>query len=147
MLVYDPATNPLNNNEWAFPLTECFHVAAMALSIGTIAIVDLRLLGLGATNRTAGQLVRSMELWTIAGFVIVVVSGLLIFSSDPNKYAHNEAFQLKMGLLVAGILYNYTLHRFAAQSNRSSAIGFLASGLSLLLWAAVVFSGIFIAFI
>src|SRR6266699_154308 len=53
LLTYDPATNPLNNNEWAFPLFECIHIAGFALSIGTIAIVDLRLLGMGMRRQSA----------------------------------------------------------------------------------------------
>ena len=47
MLAYDPSTNPLNNNEWSYPLAECVHIASMALSIGCIVLVDLRLLGAG----------------------------------------------------------------------------------------------------
>ena len=54
---YDPATNPLNNNEWAFPLFECIHIAMFAMSIGTIALVDFRLLGLALRSRSP------IELW------------------------------------------------------------------------------------
>jgi hypothetical protein len=43
---YNITQNPLNNNEWSFPLMECIHIAMFALSIGTIAVVDFRLLGL-----------------------------------------------------------------------------------------------------
>jgi hypothetical protein len=67
LLAYDPATNPLNNNEWAFPLFECIHIAAFAMSVGTIAIVDLRLLGLGLRHQTAAQLVQDTMLWTSEG--------------------------------------------------------------------------------
>lgn len=147
MLVYDPATNPLNNNEWSFPLTECFHIAAMALAIGTIAIVDLRLLGLGMKNQSSAQLVRDTEIWTLAGLAIVIASGLLIFSSDPVHYLNNGPFQFKMAVLLAGILYNYTLHRKVACSGGSPAIAFLVGGFSLVLWLSLVFAGIFIAFV
>jgi hypothetical protein len=146
MLIYDLNANPLNSNEWSFPLTECFHVASMSLCIGTIAIVDLRLLGLGLVNRNAAQLVRATEGWTIAGFGIVITSGLLIFSSDPLKYLHSAPFQLKMALLLLGIIYNYTLHRAVAQSNPPSTVRFVAAGFSLLLWGSLVFSSVFIAF-
>ena len=70
MLIYDLNANPLNANEWAFPLTECFHITSFALSIGTIALVDLRLLGLGLKHQTAGQLVKDTGLWTLAGLII-----------------------------------------------------------------------------
>src|SRR3979411_1939208 len=96
MLIYDLNANPLNSNEWAFPLTECFHITSFALSIGTIALVDLRLLGLGMKHQTPGQLVKGTSIWTFAGLVIVIISGLLIFSSDPVHYSHNAAFQYKV---------------------------------------------------
>ena len=105
MLAYDPATNPLNSNEWAFPLTECFHIAAMAFSIGTIAIVDLRLLGLGMRNQSSAQLVSDTELWTLSGLAIVIASGLLIFSSDPIHYLNNGPFQFKMAVLLLSLIH------------------------------------------
>src|SRR5438132_13764231 len=100
MLAYDLNANPLNSNEWAFPLVECFHITSFALSIGTIAIVDLRLLGLGMRHQTAGQIVRDTGLWTFAGLTIVILSGLMIFSSDPIHYSYNQAFRFKVGCLL-----------------------------------------------
>ncbi len=147
MLIYDLNANPLNSNEWAFPLTECFHITAFALSIGTIALVDLRLLGLGMKHQTSGQLARDTSLWTLAGFIIVIFSGLLIFSSDPIHYLYNQAFRFKISALVLGLVYNYTIHRKVALSNPSPGMGALVGGVSLLLWVAVVFSGLWIAFI
>src|SRR4051812_21907837 len=99
MLIYDLNANPLNSNEWAFPLTECFHITAFALSIGTIAIVDLRLLGVAMKHQTTGQLTRDTGMWTFAGLVIVILSGLLIFSSDPIHYLYNQAFRFKVTAL------------------------------------------------
>ena len=46
-LAYDPSSNPLNTNEWAFPVCEVLHILGFAVAIGTIAMVDLRLLGIG----------------------------------------------------------------------------------------------------
>jgi hypothetical protein len=147
MLIYDLNANPLNGNEWAFPLTECFHISSFALSIGTIALVDLRLLGLAMPHQTAAQLVKGTSLWTLAGLIVVIFSGLMIFSSDPITYLHNASFLYKMVALVLGIIYNYTIHRKVALSNPSPAMGRLVGGFSLLLWVSVVFGGLWIAFI
>jgi len=147
MLIYDLNANPLNSNEWAFPLTECFHITAFALSIGTIALVDLRLLGLAMPHQTAGQLLKGTWLWTLAGFIVVIFSGLMIFSSDPISYLHNASFQFKMAALLLGLVYNYTIHRRVALSSPSPALGRLVGGFSLLLWVSVVFGGLWIAFI
>jgi hypothetical protein len=147
MLIYDLNANPLNANDWAFPLTECFHITSFALSIGTIALVDLRLLGLAMRKETAGQLVKDTGLWTLAGLIIVIVSGLLIFSSDPIRYLYNSGFQWKMAVLVLAIVYNYTIHRKVALSNPSPMMGKLVGAISLVLWVLVPFGGIWISFV
>jgi hypothetical protein len=147
VLAYDPSTNPLNNNEWAFPLTECFHIAAMALSIGTIVLVDLRLLGVGMRRQTAAQLVADTELWTLTGLVVVIASGLMIFSSDPVAYLSSGPFLFKMAALLVAIVYNYTIHRIVARGSASPLAGKLVGSVSLALWCSLVFAGIFIAFV
>ena len=147
MLIYDLNANPLNSTEWGFPLTECFHITSFALSIGTIVLVDLRLLGLGMKHQTPGQLLRNTGSWTLAGLVIVIFSGLLIFSSDPIHYIHNSAFQFKVMCLLLAIFFNYTTHRRVALSNDTGTTGKLVGGVSLFMWVSVVFSGLWIAFV
>ena len=134
MLIYDLNANPLPKRQrrWAFPLTECFHITSFALSIGTIALVDLRLLGLAMKHQTPGQPVKDTGLWTLAGLIIVIVSGLLIFSSDPIRYLYNSGFQWKIAVLVLAIIYNYTIHRRVALSNSSPMAGKLARAMSTL---------------
>src|SRR4051812_24562685 len=74
MLAYDPSTNPLNNNEWSFPLLEIIHIASFAVSIGTIFIVDLRLLGIGMRRQTSAQLLKDTAPWTLVALAIVLMS-------------------------------------------------------------------------
>src|SRR5271167_364716 len=106
MLAYDPSQNPLNNNDWAFPLLEIIHIVGFAFSVGTIAIVDLRLLGLGMKDQSSAQLLKDTMPWTLVGIVAMLISGPLIFSSDPNMYLLNYPFQFKMTALLIAIVYN-----------------------------------------
>ena len=147
MLIYDLNANPLNANEWAFPLTECFHITSFALSIGTIMLVDLRLLGLAWKKQTAAQILKDTGLWTLAGLIIVITSGLLIFSSDPLRYLYNAGFQGKMLALLLAIVFNYTIHRKVALSNPSPATAKMVGAISLFLWILVPFGGIWISFV
>ena len=140
--------NPLNSSPLAFPILECIHIVGFALSVGTIGVVDLRLLGVGKRYETPSQLYRDTWLWTLSGLIIMIFSGLLLFSSDPDMYYLNWAFLIKMACLVAGIVFNYTIHRKVVLSDGSSSGATkLVASISLVLWAAVVFGGIFIAFI
>ena len=145
-LAFDPTTNPLNNNEWAFPLLECIHIAGFTLSIGTIAIVDFRLLGLSSGQKPA-QLLKETAPWTLFGLVIMLLSGPLIFSSDPVMYLYNNSFRFKIGALLVAILYNYTVHRNVARSDAPPGLSKLVGGVSLALWVSVVAGGLFIAFV
>jgi hypothetical protein len=145
-LAYDPTTNPLNNNEWSFPMLECIPIAAFTLSIGTIAVVDFCLLGLSSRQKPA-QLLKETAPWTLLGLVVMLISGPLIFSSDPVMYLHNASFVFKMVALLVAILYNYTVHRRIALAGASPGISRLVGAVSLALWVSVVAGGLFIAFV
>ena len=144
---YDPATNPLNNNEWSFPLLEIIHIVGFAIAMGTIFMVDLRLIGIGMRRRLSSQLSMDLAPWTLGGLAAVLISGPLIFSSDPNMYMNNTSFQLKMGALLIALLYQYTIHRKVAFSDPSPIVGALTGIVSVVLWVSVVAGGIFIAFL
>ncbi len=136
--------NPLNESELSFPILECIHIIGFAFSLGTIAIVDFRLLDWGMRHQTPSQLYRDTSTWTLAGIIVMIFSGLLLFSSDPDMYYLNVAFDAKMVFLVLAIIFNYTLHRKAVLADQGSRA---IACTSLVLWAAVIFGGIFLAFI
>jgi hypothetical protein len=148
MLLQNAIADALNNTEWAFPLAECFHIPAFALSIGTIALVDLRLLGVALKRESAAKLVKDTEPWTLLGLVIVIFSGALLFLSQTFIYLVNSAFYFKIGCLLAAIVFNFTIHRKVATSpDTSPGVAKLTAIVSLLLWFGVVFGGVFIAFV
>jgi hypothetical protein len=144
---YDPATNPLNNNEWSFPLLEIIHIVGFAIAMGTIFMVDLRLIGIGMRRRLSSQLSKDLAPWTFGGLAAALMSGPLIFSSDPNMYMNNTSFQLKMGALLIALLYQYTVHRKVAFSDPSPVVGALTGIVSVALWVSVVAGGLFVAFV
>ena len=138
-------TNPLNSSALAFPILECFHIVGFALSIGTIAIVDFSLLGVGM--RRPAQLAQDTWLWTLGGLVLMLFSGLLLFSSDPDMYYLNWPFLIKMVFFVAAVIFHYTVHRKTVASDIPPPNGKLVACVSLALWAGVIFGGIFIGFV
>lgn len=146
MLAYDPSTNPLNNNEWSFPLFECFHIAFFAFSVGTIAMLDYRILGLGLLQQKPSEILKGTSIWTLTGLIIVITSGLVIFTTDPLNYYYNWAFRYKMFALLAAIIYNYTIHRNIAKSDNTGPLGKVVALFSLVLWISIVFAGLFYAF-
>jgi len=139
--------NPLNESPLSFPILECIHIVGFALSVGTIALVDFRLLGVGMRRQTPAQLLDDTWIWSLVGIVVMIFSGLLLFSSDPDMYAPNPAFSFKMGALVLAIVFNYTIRRKTASASVLPPYAKLVACISMVLWGAVIFGGIFIAFV
>jgi hypothetical protein len=139
--------NPLNSSVYVFPVLECFHIVGFTLSVGTIALVDFRLLGIGMTHQTPAELAEDTKLWTLGGLTLMLFSGLLLFSSDPDMYYLNMAFVIKMIFFVSGIVFNYTIHRKAVLPGAPPGHAKLLACISLALWAGVLFGGIYIGFL
>jgi hypothetical protein len=139
--------NPLNESALSFPILECFHIVGFAFSAGTIALVDFRLLGWGMRRETPAQLAKDTFFWTLGGLILMILSGLMLFSSDPDMYYLNYAFDLKMVFLVLAIVFNYTIHRKTVMAEKLTGSSKLVACVSLGLWMCVIFGGIFIGFL
>jgi len=138
----------LQESAWAFPTIESLHVIAIALVIGTIAIVDLRLLALASVKRPYTELSRDILPCTWGAFAVAVTTGVLMFISQPVAYFANTAFRIKLTvLLLAGInmmVFQLITHRGVAKWDHDAAVplpGKLAGALSLTFWVLVVFFG------
>ena len=138
--------NPLNENALVFPVLECFHILGFAVTVGTITLVDFRMLGFGLRRQSAPELSKALAPWTLLGLVLVLLSGPMLFSSDPDMYYLNLSFQIKMVLLALALLFHYTVRRKFLQGE-SAKPGALVACISLALWISVIFAGIFIAFV
>ena len=139
--------NAMNGPEWAFPMVESLHFIGFALSIGTIAIIDLRLMGWGMRREPAGQIAAGLAPWTIAGIALMLITGPLMFSADPMQYYFNVSFRFKMAFLAAALVSHAIIYRKATTSGFSPGFGKIAGLLSLLLWTGVVAGGRMIAFV
>lgn len=143
-----PVAKAISENEILFPWIESIHVLAIVLVVGTISIVDLRLLGVASLDRTASRLMHDVLPYTWSAFVIAAITGSLMFSSDAVNYAHNFFFRGKLVLLALAGLNMTAFHiagigdvaRWGAtQETPLSAKA--AAAISLLVWITVVAFG------
>src|SRR6186713_1795193 len=95
---------------WLFPVIQSIHIIGLTLLVGTICIVDLRLLGITMRRQTVRTLASSFMPWSVGGLVTVLITGPLLFGSDIQRYLQNPAFLLKMVLLVIALLAHVRLH-------------------------------------
>jgi hypothetical protein len=143
----------IQQSEWAFPMIEAIHVIALALVVGTIAIVDLRLLGWASVTRPVSGLCREVLPLTWGAFALAVITGALMFISRAADYYGNLAFRLKLLVLVAAGL-NMLLFQLVTYRGRARWDGEptpplparLAGAMSLTCWVGIVFFGRWIGF-
>jgi uncharacterized membrane protein len=136
-------------NDILFPWIESVHVLAIVLVVGTISIVDLRLLGVASLDISARRLMRDVIPYTWGAFVVAAITGSLMFSSDAVHYAQNRLFQAKLVMLVLAGLNMATFHFFGVRDiERWEAPGATppvaakaAAAISLLVWITVVSLG------
>lgn len=144
-----PIATTVAENDVLFPWIESVHVLAIVLVVGTISIVDLRLLGMASLDISARRLMRDVIPYTWGAFAVAATTGLLMFSSDAVHYGHNRLFQIKLVTLVLAGLNMATFHLFGERDvERWDAPGATtplsakaAATISLLAWVAVVSLG------
>jgi len=146
-----PLAVAIAESRWMFPTFEVLHVFGLALVVGSIAAFDLRTLGLAWPSRRLETLVREILPWTWSGFVLAVVTGLLLFLSSAATYIENRVFLAKMALLLlAGLnvlLFHFHPHhhRFTVEGQVSPVLR-ASAAVSLTLWTAIVVLGRWIGY-
>jgi len=143
----------IRDSLFIFPLLEATHVIGLALVFGTIAIIDLRLIGLASSQRSFKRMYSDILKWTWAAFVLTGLTGALMFITNATVYYHNFYFRTKMLLLVlAGInmgVFELTLGRRVDSWDKDPSappLGRVVGVLSIALWIAVIFMGRLIGF-
>ena len=138
--------------DW-FPKIECVHVIALATVVGTIFLVDTRLIGLTSTRLSFRQISSRLLPWTWVGFIVAAVTGFLLFSSNSVAYYQNGAFRLKLMLMIlaaVNMLYFelVTSRNIAAwdAAAKPPFSGRLAGVVSVALWCGVIMTGRWVGF-
>src|ERR1700683_1665414 len=90
----------IRESTYAFPIIETAHVLGITLLVGTIAVVDLRLFGILFGGKRVSSIVRQVLPLTWSGFVVMFVSGFLLFWSEAEKAYVNPVFRIKLLLLL-----------------------------------------------
>ncbi|MDO9359864.1 MAG: hypothetical protein Q7T70_12825 [Polaromonas sp.] len=135
----------LRSHTWAYPALEVVHICGIALLLGNLVLLELRVFGLGA-GLVLRDLARLSLGIALTGFSVAATSGLLMFASQPAELLANRAFTLKMLLLLAAGCNAAWFHGRDSLTRLDS----LARGqlfVSTLIWLAVLACGRWIAYV
>jgi hypothetical protein len=154
ILIYNnPAAQTIRENEFLFPWIETIHVLAITLVIGSIALVDLRLIGIRALNRPISNISKELLPITWMAFLIAALTGAMLFTSNALSYSQNAYFVSKMLLLaLAGInmmcfqfIIGKNLERWDHYQQLPTAAR-ISGALSLTFWISIIVCGRLIGF-
>jgi hypothetical protein len=142
----------IRESGWLFPTIETVHVFCVVLVVGSIMLVDVRLLGLGNVDRPFTEVAEEMLPWTWSAFIVAAIAGLLMFTSKAVAYYGDFPFLRKMVCLVLAGLNMAFFHRFGMRDVRAwdcckpPLRARFAGGASLLLWITIIGAGRWIGF-
>ena len=134
----------LQSHAWAYPALEIVHIVGIALLVGNLVLLELRVFGRGAALPVA-ELARLSLTLSLCGFAMVAASGLLMFATQPQELLANRAFTLKMGLILLAAGNAVAFHvRGSLQrlDTTARALMLVSTGL----WLAVITCGRWIAY-
>ena len=152
-LATTPGSIALHESLYAYRIVSTVHVVTLSLFVGTAAMLDLRLLGATMRDVPVSEVARRLRPWTVAGFLLMIVSGALLFYANPLPRYHNIFFRAKMAMLVLAGVNAWGFHRSAFRNVADWDLdpipprrARMAGGLALVLWAAMIVSGRMIAY-
>jgi len=147
-----PLARAMRESLWLFPAMETAHIIGFSVLVGTVVAFDLRVLGL-SKSISVRALARHLLPWSAGALVVILPTGLLLFLAQASELLNSGTFRLKMGLLllagINAIAFHTGPYQSVARWDTQQTAPFLARvsvAASLLIWAAVITSGRFLAY-
>jgi hypothetical protein len=141
----EAAFAPLRTHPWAYPALEAMHIVGIALLLGNLVLLELRVWG-RAPKLPVQELARLALTVAITGFALAALTGLLMFASQASELIGNRAFLIKMLLLFTALCNAAWFHARSSLA-RLDALAKAQTLLSTLIWLGVIAMGRAIAYI
>ena len=139
----------IRDSTWMFAVVEILHLLGLTVLLGSLVVLDLRLLNWGMRRQTVAQLAGELAPWIRGGLIFMVATGLLLFVSEAMKCYASPPFVLKMTLLLLAWVFHRIIFRRALQMKHAGKLPLWtrpAACLSLALWFGVGVAGRAIGF-
>jgi hypothetical protein len=139
----------IRSSPWAFAVIESVHLLGLSVIGGAVLLVDLRLLGFGLKSQRIADVARAAFPWLVGSLIVMLLTGIGLFLSEPTKCYYSQPFWVKMSSLALVILFTFTIrYRVTlADETQMRPIWFkLVALVSLALWFGVGAGGRWIGF-
>jgi uncharacterized membrane protein len=135
----------INGTSWIAAALEIVHYFSMFILVGSMVIVDLRVLGLVGRRQDATELAGRLFPWIWISFALNFLSGFLMFAGSATSYYRNDVFYDKVVVVVLAIVTNIIVQQRVSRWNRLPAMpasAKLLAAVSILLWIGAIVAGV-----
>ena len=114
-----PLSTYVLDHTWPAPIVQVIHLVGVAVFLGALMVVDMRLLGRGLTARPLADVARDAQPWLIGAFILLFVTGLPSLTSTALKQYYSPFFWWKMEALLLGVIFTFTVRRKTIQTDEA----------------------------
>jgi uncharacterized membrane protein len=135
----------INGTAWTAAATEIIHYFSMFILVGSMVVVDLRVLGLAARRQDATQLADRLFPWIWISLALSFISGFVMFAGSATAYYRNDIFYDKLGVILLAIVANIIVQRNVRKWNElptMPAAAKLIAVVSIGLWIGAILAGV-----
>jgi len=144
-----PSVYIQEHNAWVIPTIQSIHIAGIAMVMGSVLLIDLRILGWAGMDQTLRQTTSRYGPWLTGSLWLLLATGILMVVGEPVRELVTFSFWLKMALVaigtVAAVVFQRALRRHDEPWGSSSSIKALAI-VTFLIWAFIIVLGRLIAY-
>jgi len=145
-----PFSLMIQSVNWIIPAVQTVHILCVAVVMSSMAMLDLRLIGLVGRRRAISEMAGRFVPWVWRTLVVLAASGSILIIGEPSRELLNPYFRAKMVMLVIVSLITFFVQRRTAKNaeywETKRAAARLAGLASLLLWVGIITAGRWIAY-
>jgi len=143
----------IQNIDWIIPLVQVIHILCLAIVLSSVALMDLRLMGLGGRRVSIAGMAQRFLPWIWCAVVVMAITGAILIIGEPPRSLRNIAFQIKMVLLLGALMVTFFFQRtvrsnaqYWDQSPAHQTSARLTAVVSMSLWFGIAVCGRLIAY-
>ena len=149
-----PISNVIQTVSWIIPMTQSAHIIAITIVVGSVLMMDMKLLGVVGGGTTVGEMNRRFLPWVWTCLVLLLLTGTILTIAEPGRELINNAFRLKMLLIIAAIAVTLTFQEIVRRGavhwdgqGGSAWWGRLLALASMGIWIGIMICGRWIAYV
>jgi len=150
-LAATPLSEHIQDAYWVIPTVQTVHIVSIAIVMTSMAMLDLRLVGIAGRRQSLTQMADRFLPWVWTALVVLLCSGTILIIGEPGRELLSEVFWIKMSLIVTALVLTATfqtvLHRNTGFWERHRRTAVLLGSVSLVIWVGIVAAGRWIAYV